>query len=120
LPTFGNVPDVARVLIVEPHADVRALLEIVVTRLGHEAVVQSSSELDRAVDAAIIEPGEGFGLEVAQRLHDFHVPLVFASIYPPSNETVVLAPVAYLVKPFALYALEHALEDALAETPAAV
>jgi DNA-binding response OmpR family regulator len=105
---------VARILIVEPHGDIRALLEIVVTRLGHEPLFYDglAPEVD-GVDAAVVEPGEGAGLEVAQRIRARGVPVVVTSIFPPSAEVLDLEPVAYLVKPFALYALEGALAAAL-------
>ena len=41
------------------------------------------------------------------------MPLVFSSIYPPTAELLALEPAAYLLKPFALYALERALSHAL-------
>jgi len=104
----------ARILIAEPHADVRALLEIVVARLGHEPVRYDGLAPDlREVDAAVIEPGEGIGLELSRRLRGRDVPVVVASIFPPSAELLALEPVAYLIKPFPLYALERALASAL-------
>src|SRR5262245_45082483 len=49
---------VARILIVEPHADLRTLLDLVVRRLGHEPVVQGPGEDDPAdLDAGVIEVG---------------------------------------------------------------
>lgn len=104
----------ARILIFEPHGDIRTLLEIVVTRLGHEPVVCDGPGEDVAnVDAAVIEPGEGDGLLLARRLRQGGTPVVFISIFPPDRETLDLEPTAYLVKPFALYALEKALADAV-------
>jgi hypothetical protein len=48
------------------------------------------------------------------------VPVLFTSIYPANETLLELKPAAYLVKPFPLYALERALELALAQlTPAA-
>jgi DNA-binding NtrC family response regulator len=114
LPGGGTLPLVARILIVEPHGDIRSLLEIVITRLGHEPVVHGGvdEELD-SVDAAVIEPGEGVGLALAQRLRERGLPVIFTSIFPPSPEALELEPMGYLVKPFALYALEDALTAAL-------
>jgi hypothetical protein len=105
---------VARILIFEPHGDIRSLLEIVVIRLGHEPVVHDG--IDQApdgIDAAVIEPGEGSGLSLGQLLRARGVPVVFTSIFPPAGEALDLDPVAYLVKPFPLYALEAALSAAL-------
>ena len=44
------------------------------------------------------------------------MPVLFTSIYPADAEVLDLEPAAYLVKPFPLYALERALEAALAHT----
>ena len=105
----------ARVLICEPHDDISALLELVVRRLGHQPV-RSWGEVDHlGVDAAVIEPGEGEGMTLARRLKAQNVPVLFTSIYPPDGEMLELAPSAYLVKPFPLYALERALEAALSD-----
>jgi len=112
---------VARILVVEPHADVQTLVELVIERLGHEALLPDAGAPDDVdVDAAVIEPGGGIGLEWARRLRARKVPVVFTSIYPASRELLELAPVAYLVKPFALYALERAVGDALRATAAPV
>jgi DNA-binding response OmpR family regulator len=109
-----NSTVVARILIVEPHADIRSLLELVINRLGHEPVVYNGgSEEPMNVDAAVIEPGEGPGISVARQLRPRGVEVVFISIFPPESEVLDLKPSAYLVKPFPLYALENALTDAL-------
>jgi CheY-like chemotaxis protein len=112
---------VARVLICEPHDDIMALLELVVRRLGHEPVTYDGPEFGE-VDAAVIEPGEVEGLQLAQSLRTRGVPMLFTSIYPADSEVLSLEPDAYLVKPFPLYALERALDQALtrlADLPAA-
>lgn len=106
----------ARVLICEPHDDIRALLELVVRRLGHEPVAGSGPALAHAgvdVDVAVIEPGEADGLQLARALRAQGVPVIFTSIYPPSDDLLELSPAAYLVKPFPLSTLEGALEQAL-------
>lgn len=106
----------ARVLICEPHADIEALLELVVRRLGHEPVTQTSGDADPLrVQAAVIEPGDADGLALGRRLRAQGVPVLFTSIYPADPEVLALKPAAYLVKPFPLYALERALEAALAQ-----
>jgi DNA-binding response OmpR family regulator len=106
---------VARVLICEPHDDISALLELVVRRLGHEPVPYMGGSVDHLhLDAAVVEPGEESAFRVAQGLRARDVPVLFTSIYPPEQEALDLNPSAYLVKPFPLYALERALEAALA------
>jgi CheY-like chemotaxis protein len=108
---------VARVLICEPHDDISALLELVVRRLGHEPVAFTGGDVEQlGVDAAVIEPGETSALEVARSLRSRNVPVLFTSIYPPEDVALELKPAAYRVKPFPLYALERALEAALAVT----
>jgi DNA-binding response OmpR family regulator len=106
---------VARVLICEPHADISALLELVVRRLGHEPVLCPGGDVGHIpVDAAVIEPGDDVGLQLARDLRAQNVPMLFTSIYGPDKEVLALAPAAYLVKPFPLYALERALATTLA------
>jgi DNA-binding response OmpR family regulator len=113
---------VARILIAEPHADIRALLELVVRRLGHEPVVHDGGDaVPGGIDAAVIEPGgDREGLPLARSLRAAGTPVLFVSIYPPGAETAGLAPSAYLVKPFPLSELEVALALTLApvEAPA--
>ena len=106
---------VARVLICEPHDDISALLELVVRRLGHEPVPYMGGSVEHlGLDAAVIEPGDDSALKLAQGLRARDVPVLFTSIYPAEQEALELSPAAYLVKPFPLYALERALEAALA------
>jgi CheY-like chemotaxis protein len=108
----------ARVLICEPHDDVRALLELVVRRMGHEPETYKGPAVGhRGVDAAVIEPGEVNVLRLARNLRAQNVPVLFTSIYPATAELLDLAPAAYLVKPFPLYSLEQALAEALAPAP---
>jgi hypothetical protein len=102
-----------RVLISEPHADVAALLELVVRRLGHEPVAHGGGAPAHAgLDAAVIEPGDAAGREAAEALSAHGVPLLFTSIYPPSHELMALEPVAWLVKPFPLSSLGRVIEAA--------
>jgi CheY-like chemotaxis protein len=117
---------VARVLICEPHADIRSLLAFVVGRLGHDATLSDGScEQLRDVDAFVLEPGDADALALAAWARE-HLPglaLVCTSIYPSWPEVEALHPDAYLVKPFPLLRLEDALADALARrtgAPAAV
>ena len=114
----STLTSVARVLICEPHADISALLELVVRRLGHEPLVSPGGAIGHiSVDAAVIEPGEPAGLELARNLSAQNVPVLFTSIYAPVEELLAMRPAAYLVKPFPLYALERALDAALTNVP---
>lgn len=110
----------AKILIVEPHADIRALLELVVRRLRHEPVLHEGGDVvPEGIDAAVVEPGDGAGLRLARSLRAAGIPVLFASIYPPNAETAEIGSSAYLVKPFPLYELEVALALMLAPRTAA-
>jgi CheY-like chemotaxis protein len=107
---------VARILICEPHSDIRTMLSFVVLRLGHEPVVSDRSRAQLLeVDLIVVEPGSEEALAAAAwaREHAPHVAIVCTSIFPPWDETDALRPDAYLVKPFALHQLEDALAAAL-------
>jgi DNA-binding response OmpR family regulator len=105
----------ARILIVEPHADIRSLLEHVIRRLGHEVVYADDNGGPMPdVDAAVIEPGDFAGMRLARHVRELGRPVVFTSIFPPEREALDLEPAAYFIKPFALQELEGALSAALA------
>jgi DNA-binding response OmpR family regulator len=105
----------ARILIHEPHPDVRVLLEAVVRRAGHEPVGRGELTSDETPELMILEPASADGLAAAaklrRRLED--LPIICASIEPPNIATRALEPVAYLLKPFRLGELESAIADAL-------
>jgi hypothetical protein len=113
-----------KVLICEPHAEVRALLGHVVTRLGFEPVyvdTRSGGVLaDADVDVLLIEPADPTALSTARalRLRRRELPIICASIYPDSPGAERLRPLAYLMKPFALVDLEGALLAAVESTVA--
>src|SRR5437773_551514 len=82
-PAGADDPSVARILIVEPHADIRSLFEHVIRRAGHEPVLAEFNGTGPPdVDAAVIEPGDSHGLACARRLRQLGRPVVFASILP--------------------------------------
>ena len=106
----------ARILIHEPHPDVRVLLEAVVRRAGHEPVGRGELTSDDTPELMILEPASADGLAAAaklrRRLED--LPIICASIEPPNGASKALEPVAYLLKPFRLGDLEAAIASALA------
>ena len=104
---------VARVLICEPHPEVRELLSRVVVRLGHEPLLDDADLAP--VDAILLEPSHAPSVERAQafRAVNGRTPIVCASIDLPDAGSRRLSPTAYLVKPFALPDLEAALKGAL-------
>ena len=105
----------ARILIHEPHPDVRVLLEAVVRRAGHEPVGRGELTVDDSLELMILEPASAEGLAAAARLRRRleGLPIICASIDPPSLAARALRPVAYLVKPFRLGDLEAAIAAAL-------
>jgi len=105
----------ARILIIEPHADLLTLLDLVIRRLGHEPVVRrSGAGGDPAeLDAGVIEVGDGSGLLAARRLRELGRPVVLMGVVPADDEVRAINPAAYLVKPFTLNRLERALSAAL-------
>jgi DNA-binding response OmpR family regulator len=107
---------VARVLISEPHPDCRALLELVVQRVGHDPVDSGELIDEGDLGLMILEPASAEGLDMATRLRRRlgDLPIICTSIRPPSAATATLQPAAYLVKPFRLAELEAAMHAALA------
>jgi CheY-like chemotaxis protein len=105
----------ARILISEPHPDLRVLLEAIVRRTGHEPVGQGELAVDDAPELMILEPASAEGLAAANRLRSRleDLPIICTSILPPSAATQALAPVAHLLKPFRLLELEAAINSAL-------
>ena len=103
----------ARVLICEPHPEVRDLLVLIVTGLGHEAVTDDA-ELG-GVEAIVLEPAHAPSVERAQAFRALNgdVPVICASIELPNGGTRRLEPVAHLMKPFALPDMKAALTTAL-------
>jgi hypothetical protein len=112
-PTFARpapiMRPVGRVLICEPHAEVRELLRRVVVRLGHEPMLDEARL--QPVDAILLEPAHPPSVERARafRAADGNTPIICASIELPDAGSRRLEPFAYLVKPFALPDLESAL-----------
>jgi len=105
----------ARVLIAEPYPEVRELLSHILTRLGHETVLQSSGNAPRGIDLLLAEPASPGTLELAQSLRAQRpeLPIVVVSFLPQPATWTALAPAAYVLKPFTVVELEAAVESAL-------
>src|SRR6185436_3925949 len=58
----------ARILIHEPHPDVRVLLAAVVRRAGHDPVGQGELAIDDTPELMILEPASADGLAAAAKL----------------------------------------------------
>lgn len=114
----------ARILISEPHDDVRRLLERMVARLGHEPVAvgaptpqQLTSADVSSADVFIVEPAAPIGAMLARAAHliDSSLPLICASVAaaPPELADLGIVFAATLLKPFTLEQLGGAIEEAL-------
>lgn len=100
-----------RILIAEPDADVRDLLELTVERLGYEAV---ATEDAADVHAVLLEPGSSLGRSLLTRLGDDAPPVVCLSIYPRELGLEPPQSVAYLMKPATAADIAHVLRDVFA------
>jgi CheY-like chemotaxis protein len=100
----------ARILVLEPDPDVRALLVRLVRHLGHEATTDESV----SPDVVLVEPGSAeYAGRVSRLLDERPIPVVCASIFPKTRDTTKLKPAAYLTKPIRLPDLREALSAAL-------
>ena len=106
-------PSVARILILEPHPDVRDLMAHVVEGAGHEVVLDE--EGPAPVDAMLLEPTSPVLRRVARQVlaKRPQTTVVCVSIGPPSMIGSSLRPTAHVLKPFSLGELKQALADAL-------
>lgn len=112
-----------RILIADCDREVCEFFACVAGRLGHEPLVLPAAALEAQdpgdVDLLLVEPALTGAVVLARALRRRRprLPIVCASIYPadmlPSEELLVLAPVAYLVKPCSLARLTDALRFAL-------
>lgn len=100
-----------RVLIVEPHDDIRMLLELSVHRLGFEPLAPADCGPGDA-DAVVLEPSWAHGRTILRGLGDDVPPVVCLSIYPREAGFAPPESVAYLLKPASLSELGAALRDA--------
>lgn len=99
-----------RILIVEPHDDVRKLLELSVLRLGYEPVMPTDSRIDD-LDAVVLEPSWPYGRTLLGQLGADVPPVVCLSVYPQEAGLAPPESVAYLVKPVSLARLGDALRS---------
>ncbi|MGD0713944.1 MAG: hypothetical protein ABSB24_07125 [Gaiellaceae bacterium] len=99
-----------RILIVEPHEDVRKLLELSMLRLGYEPVMPVDSGFGD-VDAVVLEPSWSYGRTLLRQLGDDVPPVVCLSVYPREAGLAPPESVAYLVKPVSLAKLGDALRS---------
>jgi CheY-like chemotaxis protein len=109
----------ARILISEPHDEVRRMLVRMVTRLGHEPIlVRAPTPAQwRSADILVVELAAPAGAALTRAAHAANptLPIVCASVTAPPPELeergVVFA--ATVVKPFTAEQLGAAVEQAL-------
>ncbi|MGH3102548.1 MAG: hypothetical protein ACRDN6_00405 [Gaiellaceae bacterium] len=104
------------ILISEPAVEVRELLVRIAGTIGYEAIVAEPERTEQPdADAVLIEPGDVRALDLARRMRAARpeLPVICLSIYPPSLETDLLGPTAYLIKPFSVAELQRVLTAAV-------
>jgi hypothetical protein len=105
----------ARILISEPHEDVRNLLCRMVTDLGHEALVMDVPTPERFLqaDLFLVEPAAPIGAVLAKAAHLIRpgLPIVFVSVEPPPE--LDIEPAGHVMKPFTATQLSDAIDRAL-------
>jgi CheY-like chemotaxis protein len=106
----------ARILISEPHDEVRRMLERMLTRLGHEplAVRMPTPQQLMSADVLVVEPAAPIGAVLAQaaRIANPSLPLICASVAAVDPELAKLGVVfaVCLVKPFTAEQLGAAID----------
>jgi CheY-like chemotaxis protein len=110
----------AQILISEPNADVRALFEHMVRRLGHEPLAPwaFTAECAATIDLLVTEPADPLSRELAAEVRRVAptLPILAVSIMPPAPGE--LAPANdYLLKPVVLDELRTAIDRLLAPAP---
>ena len=112
----------ATILIVDPDPATRSLLEVLCRRLGHRPIGAREWVDGEEPDLLLLEPASRPGVRLARgfRRRFPTLPILCVSIDGPSGETLSLAPIAHVMKPFRRSQLERALEQALLPTVEAV
>lgn len=102
----------ARILICEPVAETRELMERLVRRMGHELVDLDSL---RTVDVLLFEPGSRDGQAIARLLHDVRpAARLVACSHAPERPAVRLPRLfASLLQPFSPADLRRVVDAAL-------
>jgi CheY-like chemotaxis protein len=110
----------AQILISEPNADVRALFEHMVRRLGHKPLALWAVTAERAatIDLLLIEPADPSSCELAAQVRSVAptLPILAVSIMPPETDGLAAAN-AFLLKPVVLDELRAAMDGLLAAAP---
>ena len=108
----------ATILIVDPDAANRSLLELLCLRLGHRPIGSREWIEGQEPELMLLEPASRPGVRLARgvRRRFPNLPILCVSIDGPSRETRELGAVGHVMKPFRRSQLERALEEALVST----
>jgi len=103
---------VARVLILEPDAELRRLFTLQLSSIGHEVADDAGAD----PDLLLVEPASNamFRRALGMRHARPDLPIVCVSISEDTRIARDLAPSSFLVKPFPVDRLRAALAEALA------
>lgn len=105
----------AKVLVSEADPDVRRLLSVLVTRLGHEAVVLDADvAVPPRADLLLLEPSSRTGLEHGRLVRAYFpdLPVICMSALPDDGGFLERGPLRFLAKPFTL----EQMRDLIART----
>jgi CheY-like chemotaxis protein len=105
----------ATILIVDPDAANRSLLELLCLRLGHRPISSREWVEGQEPDLMVVEPASRPGLRLARgvRRRFPQLPILCVSIDGPSPETQELGSTGHVMKPFRRSQLENALQELL-------
>ena len=105
----------ATILIVDPDAANRSLLELLCLRLGHQPIGSREWMEGQEPELMLLEPVSGAGVRLARgvRRRFPNLPILCVSIDGPTRDTLELGAVGHVMKPFRRFQLERALQDAL-------
>jgi CheY-like chemotaxis protein len=101
---------VAKIRIIEADAETRRMLELMGSRLGHEATQ------DAAPDVVAVEPAGPGALETLRELRARRpdLPVILVTVLPRERALAEIGAVRHLEKPVSGHRLLLAIEDALA------
>jgi DNA-binding response OmpR family regulator len=107
----------ASILLLESDPDVRRLLRILLTDLGHSAVaLEVEQEVSAGTDCLLLDPVSQIHLEQARRAReaDPTLAIVYTSFLKDDDRDLMTGPSIYLQKPFTGDELDASISLALA------
>ena len=106
-----------RIAIVEPDAELAALLAHLVVRAGDEPLVYRAipADVPDGIACLLLESALPGAVELVERLRarDAELPILCFSLDPPGVELQTFRPAAYVEKPYGLAEVDGALRVAL-------